>query len=69
VVFVACGCSEGYHHGIGAVEREGAAALVKNGEGCGVRQFRFFDILANLSLISNDSMVIVTVRCVSGAMI
>ncbi len=51
------------------MEREGAAALVKNGEGCGVRQFRFFDILANLSLISNDSMVIVTVRCVSGAMI
>jgi hypothetical protein len=67
-MFVACGCSEGYHHGIGTVERKGAVALVKKG-GRGLRQFRFFDMLARLSLISNDSTVAVTVRHVSGVMI
>jgi hypothetical protein len=65
---VACGCSEGYYHGISTVEREGAAALVKKGGG-GVRHLRFLDLLATPSLISNDSTVTVTVRRVSGAMI
>ena len=32
-VFMACGCSEGYYHGISTVERKGAAALVKKGGG------------------------------------
>jgi hypothetical protein len=50
------------------VERKGAAALVKKG-GRGLRHFRFLDLLARLSLISNDSTVTVTVRRVSGAMI
>ena len=50
------------------MEREGTVALVKKG-GRGVRQFRFLDLLARLSLISNDSTVTVTVRRVSGAMI
>jgi hypothetical protein len=34
-----------------------------------VRQFRFLDLLARLSLISNDSTMTVTVRRVSRAMV
>ena len=33
LIFVACGCSEGYYHGISTVERESAVALVKKGGG------------------------------------
>ncbi len=61
-VFVACGCSDNY--GISTVEREGAVALVK--KGCGVRNFRFLDLLARLSLISCDSTVNVTVGALAG---
>jgi hypothetical protein len=34
-----------------------------------VRQFRFLDLMARLSLISNDSKVTVTIRRVSGDII
>jgi hypothetical protein len=34
-----------------------------------VRNFRFLDLLARFSLISNDSTVTVTVRRISGVMI
>jgi hypothetical protein len=41
---VACGCGEGYYHGIITVEREGMVALVvKRGKVC---QLRFLDHLA-----------------------
>jgi hypothetical protein len=45
------------------VEREGTVALVKKG-GRGGRQLRLLDLLARISLISNDSSVTVTVRVI-----